>query len=172
MTECIQPILYEVGKRWQNETLSIAEEHLISARIEKFISDLIKKEAKKDSKTIILAPVDQETHTLVLLILELLLVERGLRVINLSRTLPVFSFIDFVKNMKVKPDWIFYSITLDNYIGNLKMDLKLIKHELANYDIKFAIGGQGVSKFEYNDFPTVDKLIKTSNEFRDFLEIL
>ena len=164
--------MYEVGQQWQNGSLTVAEEHLITARLEKLISNLIKNEPKQGSKTIILAPVENETHTLNLLILELLLVEKRLHAINLSRTLSFLSLIEFIKKLKVKPDWIFYTITIESYIANLKLDLKLIKDELSSYNIKIAIGGQGISKFTYQDLPAVDKLVKNSTELQEFLLLL
>ena len=168
----IQPLMYEVGQQWQNGSLTVAEEHLITARLEKLISNLIKNEPNQGSKTIILAPVENETHTLNLLILELLLVEKRLHAINLSRTLSFLSLIEFIKKLKVKPDWIFYTITIESYIANLKLHLKLIKDELSSYNIKIAIGGQGISKFTYQDLPAVDKLVKNSTELQEFLLLL
>lgn len=167
--QIIQPLLYEVGQLWQDGEISIAEEHIISARIEKFLIDLIKIQYRKGSKTIILAPVEHETHRLSLLVLELLLVERGFHVINLSNTIPVLSLIEFIKTMNKKPDWIFFSITLESFVTNLKMDIKLIKEQLSDYDIKIAVGGQGISKFPFSYFSYIDKIIKNSSELQEFL---
>lgn len=169
VVDILQPTLYEVGQKWQSGLITVADEHLISSRLEKFIIDLIKERPKTNSKVILLAPVENETHTLSLSVLELLLVEQGFQVINLSRTLPVLSLIDFINNMKRNPDWIFFSITLEHYISNLKMDLKIIKKELGNFNIKIAIGGQGILKFNLNDLIYADKIIKSSSELHEFL---
>ena len=91
MTEILQPMLYEIGLMWEREEITVAEEHLMSARLEKMIIDLIKTENRRNEKLIILAPVENEQHTLVLLTLELLLIERGFNVINLSRSISILS---------------------------------------------------------------------------------
>lgn len=165
ITEIIQPILYETGRRWEKEIITIGEEHLISARMEKLLIDLILKETKRNKdKIVILSPVENESHTLVLLALELLLLERGFTVINLSRSISILSIMDFVKKMKKKPEWIFFSITMESYVKNLAIDVKLIKEEYP--DIAIAIGGQGIKKMNSNDFENT-KIIKTNEELQE-----
>ena len=169
ITEIIEPTLYEVGKMWEREDITVAEEHLMSARIEKFLIDLIANETRRKNKTIILAPVENEYHTLVLLAVELLLIERGYNVINLSRSIQVNSIVDFIKKMKVKPDWLFFSITMDSYVNNLKQDLRLIKEEFKSGNLKIAVGGQGIKNLDTNDFVEVDFLVKTVDDLQSLL---
>ena len=170
ITQVIQPLLYEVGKLWQDGKIMVADEHLISYRLEKLLIDLIAQQSKRSySKTIILSPVENEFHTLVLLTLELLLLERGFNVINLSRTISILSVINFIKKMKSKPDWIFFSITTSTYINNLKMDIRLIREDTKLKNLKIAIGGQGLNNISSEHFIGVDKIIKTNEELHKFL---
>lgn len=166
ITEIIQPILYQTGTMWEKEIITVGEEHIISARLEKFLISLILKENKRNKdKIVILSPVENESHTLVLLALELLLLERGFTVINLSRSISILSIIDFVKKMKTKPEWILFSITMESYVRNLAIDIKLIKEEYP--EINVAIGGQGIKKIKTSNFENA-KIIKTSEELQEF----
>ena len=164
--DIIQPLLYETGKMWEEEKITVAGEHVISARLEKFIIDLISKESRRNKdKIIILAPVENEFHTIPLLTLELLLIERGFNVINLARSIPILSIIDFIKGMKKKPDWVFFSLTLDSYIKNLAIDVKLIKDKIP--ELKVAIGGQGTKNIEEGDFTSVDAIVKDNIDLQN-----
>ena len=174
VTEFINPLMVHIGELWEKGQLSIAEEHLISARLEKYIIDLISHEnnnvkSRRSNKIIILAPVENEHHTLVLLTLELLLTERGFKVINLSRTISILSIIEFIRKMKIKPDWIFFSITMPSYVNNLKMDVKLIEEELHLDNLQIAIGGQGIRNIDPEEFPEASILIKNNEDLQNLL---
>lgn len=166
----IQPIMYEVGNKWENGELTIADEHLIAKRMEKFVSSLIKPTQIRPSKTIILAPVEHEQHNLPLLTLELLLVEKGCNVINLSRTINILSIISFIKKMKSKPDWIFFSATMSAYINNLRMDILSLRKEF--HQLQIAVGGQGFATIDPKDFTEADIVVKTDEELVEFLNSL
>ena len=172
ITEIIKPMLYEIGKMWEQEDITVAEEHLMSARLEKFLIDLIANESRRKNKTIILSPVENEYHTIVLLAIELLLMERGYNVINLSRSISILSIIDFIKKMKVKPDWLFFSITMESYVNNLKQDIRLIREEFKSGILKIAVGGQGIKNLESNNFIGVDRLIKTDNDLQELIYMI
>jgi methanogenic corrinoid protein MtbC1 len=169
--EVIQPILYEIGEMWRRSEITVADEHLMSARIEKLLIDLISREnkSKRKDRIIILCPVENEFHTVPLLALELLLVELGINVINLSRSISIISIIDFINKMKVKPEWIFFSVTIETYLSNLRIDIKMIKEEFKTQKLKIAIGGQGIKFIDSKSFKMVDRIIKDNNDLKVFL---
>ncbi|MFX1535854.1 MAG: cobalamin-dependent protein [Promethearchaeota archaeon] len=164
----IRPLMTEVGNRWSQNTLSTAEEHVISARIEKLIIKMIPKQKGDNRNTVILAPVEGEQHTIGLLALEWLLTELNYKIINLAPTLPVKSLISYIKELSTKPEWILLSITLETYLGSLKREIKAIKEEFGE-SIRIAIGGQGISENERNSFPEAENVVITVEDLSNFL---
>ena len=172
VTEIIQPMLYEIGSMWEREDITVAEEHLMSARLEKLIIDLIKKETRRNDKLIILTPVENEQHTLVLLTLELLLIERGYNIINLSRSISILSIIEFIKKLKKKPDWVFFSITMESYLNNLKQDIRQIKDNFRSDEFKIAVGGQGVKNLDVKNNLEADSIVKNVKDLEILFSVL
>ncbi|MFX0063440.1 MAG: cobalamin-dependent protein [Candidatus Hermodarchaeota archaeon] len=164
----IRPLMIEVGKRWAQNTLSTAEEHVISARIEKLIIKMIPKQKSDIRNTLLLVPVEGEQHTIGLLALELLLTELNYKIINLAPTLPVKSLISYIKELSTKPEWILLSITVGTYLGTLKREIKAIKEEFGE-NIRIAIGGQGISENERNYFPEAENVVISVEDLSNFL---
>ena len=167
--DILQPLMYEIGYLWQTEKITVGDEHLVSERVQKFVSKIVQAQSPGTNKLIILAPSENEQHTLVLKILELLLLERRFKVINLAYTIDALSLVSFIKKAKVYPDWIFFSITVDSFIHNLLMNIKIIKEELRLPNLKIAIGGQGTHNINPSDFTEVNSVVKTNKELQDFL---
>ena len=167
--DIIQPIMYEVGLLWQNGKITVGDEHIISSRVEKFVTKLIQAQSVGSNKLIVLAPSENEHHTLALNVLELLLIERGFRVINLSYTIDALSLISFIKKAKIYPDWIFFSLTMNSLVHILRMDIKVIRKELQMPNLKIVIGGQGKWGINPEEFKEVDKIIKTKKDIQDLL---
>ena len=84
------PILAKVGEGWVNKTLTIAQEHFISAfirsKLYKYISHSIPKTAQ--GKSVVLAALSDESHEGALLCLTSLLALRDVRTIYLGPNLP------------------------------------------------------------------------------------
>ncbi|MFX1254371.1 MAG: cobalamin-dependent protein [Promethearchaeota archaeon] len=167
----IRPLMSEVGKRWAQNNLSTAEEHVITSRIEKLIIKMIPKQIGDKKSTILLAPVEGEQHIIGLLALELLLTELNYKTINLALTLPAKSLISYIKELTTKPEWILLSITLETYLGTLKREIKAMKEEFGE-NIRIVIGGQGIPENERNSFPEAENVIITVEDLSNFLEKL
>ena len=72
--------------------------------------------------------------------------------------------------MKKKPEWIFFSITMESYVKNLYLDIKVVRQEFP--DIKVAIGGQGIKDINLKDFDEVDSLIKDNSDLQSLFYVL
>ncbi|MFW9778227.1 MAG: cobalamin-dependent protein [Candidatus Heimdallarchaeota archaeon] len=167
VTAFITPLLVEVGRRWEEGTLTTAEEHVISSRLEKFIIQLIPQKLDKSKATVLLVTVEGEEHVIGLLALELLLRENGHRVVNLGRTLPIKSLIQYIEDQAIKPDWICFSVTIDAFIGTLLREIREIKAHFKDR-IKIAVGGQALQKHR-NTFVEVDTLITSDHHLFVFI---
>lgn len=163
----ITPLLIEVGRKWEGGFLTTAEEHIISSRLENFIISLIPINMNSGGGTMVLVPVEGEEHIMGLIILEMLLVEKGYHVINLGRQLPIKSLIQYIDGLKIKPDWILFSITLEAYVGTLLREIREIKDHFKNR-FKIAVGGQGIQNHQ-NCFIEVDTIVTSNDQLYKFL---
>ena len=172
VTCLITPLMTEVGELWAQTKISTAEEHVISNRVEKIIIDRITNIRVSNGRgTIILAPVEGEQHVISLLSLELIFSELGYYTINIGRPLPIRSMIQYVKELKKRPQWLFMSITLRTYIGTLQRNLESIKN-VFNNDIKIAIGGQGLIEKNRREFPEADVVVINEQDLQKFIDFL
>ncbi|MFW9904870.1 MAG: B12-binding domain-containing protein, partial [Candidatus Thorarchaeota archaeon] len=172
ITCLITPLMIEVGELWAQTKISTAEEHVISSRIEKIIIDRINRVRGSDGRgTIILAPVEGEQHVISLLSLELIFSDLGYHTINIGRPLPIRSMIQYIKDLKKKPQWLFMSITLRAYIGTLQRNLESIRN-VFNDDIKIAIGGQGLIEKNRKEFPEADVIVINDQDLQNYIDYM
>jgi methanogenic corrinoid protein MtbC1/DNA-binding transcriptional ArsR family regulator len=172
ITDFVTPLMHEVGLQWARTSLSTAEEHVISNRIEQLIVARIPTNGDNGEKgTIILVPVEGERHVISLLSLELVLRSLNYKVINLGRALPIRSLIQYIKDLPEIPDWIFMSITLPAYLGTLKRNVEYL-HSIFNNQIHIAIGGQGIKENDRNNFPEADVVAINKSDLMKFISQL
>ncbi len=171
-TDFITPLMHEVGSQWALTTISTAEEHVISNRIEHLIlSRIPQNEGNGERGLVILVPVEGERHVISLLCFEYILRDFNYKVINLGRALPIRSMIQYIKDLPKLPDWIFMSITLPAYLGTIKRNLEYLK-SIFQDQIRIAIGGQGISENERNFFPGADIISISREDLIEFFDLL
>ena len=86
--EVAVPLLQEVGDRWHQGKLSIAEEHLASAMLRNLIAGLIQSRGGPGFPKLVLGTPAGEQHDLGLLLVALLATDAGLEVSFLGANLP------------------------------------------------------------------------------------
>ncbi len=86
--EILVPLLVEVGVRQRDGRLSIADEHLFSARIRHLLSGLSHGRSSTDGPVVVLATPSGERHEFGLLVAASLMVDGGLTVVHLGTDLP------------------------------------------------------------------------------------
>jgi len=164
----VTPLMRQVGVLWEENSLSTGEEHIITERMEKLVVELINERNNKQGELVLLAPVENEYHTLALLSLELIFTDHNAKVINLGKPIPVEFFIRYIHETEL-PRWVFLSMTLPMYRGTLKRELKSLRDSFGD-KIKIAIGGQGLSNKDKSKFPEADKIIITSEDLKYFFQ--
>jgi DNA-binding transcriptional MerR regulator/methylmalonyl-CoA mutase cobalamin-binding subunit len=82
------PLLCAVGERWQQGTLSVAEEHMLSAMLRSLLSSLGRMRGVRGAPAILLATPSRERHELGLSLVALLCLEAALPVAYLGADLP------------------------------------------------------------------------------------
>lgn len=86
--EVAVPLLQDVGERWHQGKLSIADEHLLSAMLRNLIASLIQSRGGPGFPKLVLATPAGEQHDLGLLLVALLALDAGLEVSYLGADLP------------------------------------------------------------------------------------
>jgi methanogenic corrinoid protein MtbC1/DNA-binding transcriptional ArsR family regulator len=161
----VTPLMKRVGVLWEENLLSTGEEHIITERMGKLLVELINERNNKQGELVLLAPVENEFHTLALLSLELIFTDYNKKVINLGKPIPIEFFIRYIHETEL-PSWIFLSMTLPIYRGTLKRELKSLRTAFGT-KIKIAIGGQGLTNEDKAKFPEANNII-ISNEDLDY----
>jgi DNA-binding transcriptional MerR regulator/methylmalonyl-CoA mutase cobalamin-binding subunit len=84
----ISPLLVEIGRRWDDGTLSIAQEHMLSDRLEYALRAALRTLDRGDGPLVLIACIDREQHVLGMLGAALKLAASGARVVVLGAMTP------------------------------------------------------------------------------------
>ncbi len=88
------PLLTEVGRRWSEGTLSVADEHLVSGLLHNLLGSLLRLRGQVARPPVLLATLSGERHEFGLLLVALLLVDAGIGVSYLGADLPVADVVE------------------------------------------------------------------------------
>lgn len=95
----VEPLVIEVGQRWHDGVLSIAQEHLLSERLEATLRATLRTLERPDGPLVLLACVEAETHVLGLLGAALRFASAGARAVLLGAVTPPAAIADAVRSM-------------------------------------------------------------------------
>lgn len=84
----VSPLLVEVGKRWDDGTLSIAQEHMLSDRLEYAMRAALRTLERPEGPLVLIACIDREQHVLGMLGAALKLAASGARIVVLGAMTP------------------------------------------------------------------------------------
>ena len=100
--DIFQPTGYSIGKLWQTNQVSVAQEHLVTAIIERQMGDLHSlfkpKEAK--SKTLVIGAVDRENHRVGVRMVADFFEQDGWTVHYLGAAVPTKTFLAMAREME------------------------------------------------------------------------
>jgi len=94
----LSPVLVEAGERWAAGTLSVAQEHLLSNRVEMTLRASLRGLERAEGPLALLACVDEEQHVLGLLGAALRFAASGARVLVLGARTPPEAVADTVRS--------------------------------------------------------------------------
>ena len=84
----VAPLLVEVGRRWSDGRLTVADEHLCSVALRNLLASVIRTRPMAPATSVLLATPSGERHEFGLLLVALTLLDGGLRVHYLGVDLP------------------------------------------------------------------------------------
>jgi MerR family transcriptional regulator, light-induced transcriptional regulator len=94
--QIVSPLLFEVGRRWGEGTLSIAQEHFLSERLEAAVRGALKALERPEGPLVLVACLDRDQHVFGMLGAALRLAASGARVVVLGAMTPPEAVADAV----------------------------------------------------------------------------
>lgn len=100
--DVFQPTGYAIGKLWQTNQVSVAQEHLVTAIIERQMGDLHSqfKPEKTKPKTVVIGAVDRENHRVGVRMVADFFEQDGWTVHYLGAAVPTKTFLAMAREMK------------------------------------------------------------------------
>lgn len=118
LEEIVQPVMYEVGDRWQRGEISVAQEHHASSVVHSWLMMLLARYQPSRAETVICASAPGNEHETGLVSLALVLAEAGYRVVYIGRGVPVDSLVDTVE--KTGAEALFLSLSTAKDLNGLR----------------------------------------------------
>lgn len=169
--EVFAPTMIRIGELWEQNELSIAEEHIATAITERLIgilspsfSEYAQKHGPSQQRgTVLLGCVAGERHILGLRMLADLFREQNWRVLDLGPDVPIPDWIEFSRRYNV--DVVAIAATAPRFVAALQMLIHELKAALPN--ITVMVGG---AVFDHD--PDLWKMIGADIYRRDPLEAI
>lgn len=136
-TKIVSPLIVELGKRWEEGDLSIAQEHLVSEKLELALRAALRTLDRADGPLVLLACVDGDTHVLGLIGAALKFASAGAKVTVLGAATPPSAIADAVRSMA--PRLVGLSTTTD--VPNARALFK--EYAKACGETPWVVGGVG-----------------------------
>jgi DNA-binding transcriptional MerR regulator/methylmalonyl-CoA mutase cobalamin-binding subunit len=141
----IIPLVYKVGDMWHDGTIRVASEHLASAVIRSFLTNLIEQHIPAENAPIIISATPRgQDHELGALIVAVVAAAVGWKVIYLGPNLPVEEIAAVSENLKAKV--VALSIVYPNDDPQLKKDLINLNKMLPS-NVSLIVGGRAAKGY-------------------------
>jgi MerR family transcriptional regulator, light-induced transcriptional regulator len=140
----LQPLLRETGRRWQDGSASVANEHYVSAFVRRRMDqmhDRIALEGRRahHGRTIVAACVGEELHDIGMRMVADFFELDGWNVYFIGANTPVRAIIDAVRDRKA--DAVALSITMPSRLPALQYLIRSLRADAATAPVKIIVGG-------------------------------
>jgi len=138
------PLLEVLGRGWENKSISIAREHLVSDRLEALLKEQLKiVETGPSPSTILFLTLSGEQHRLGQLMAALLFQQQGIGCIFLNEAMPLSEIPGLAVELGVAAVAVSFSVHF--LIRRAKVDLASLRNALPSH-IKLIAGGGAIRK--------------------------
>ena len=142
-----EPVLIEIGERWEAGELSVAKEHMISDMISRLMIKMEQDEHKRRASTkpyaAALMLTGAEEHEMPLRMIEAVFSHHGWTTYYLGRNLPVSSLEAFLKQNSV--DVLGLSVTLSSHLNSCELLIRAIRAMKLPVCPKILVGGHAIT---------------------------
>lgn len=162
----IEAALINVGLKWQQNKISVAQEHLATATASTVMAMEFSalQLPRANGKSIILACIEGNHHALGLKMIADAFELKGWNVNYLGADMPTRSLIDFVS--KIKPDVVALSVSFSYQLVEARKVLNLIRSTASGESPHIIVGGLAV-----NRYPDLYEFIGADSTAKDALQV-
>ncbi len=161
----LRPIMYEIGRLWEEEKLDVATEHVCVNTANALVKIINERQLKSvarhhNKRKIFICTPNGEQHNLACNIIESTLLSKGYKVYNASPSLPADSITHSLS--KIMPDAILISVTLEDNIQIAKSLARKIRTGFTSLPI--IVGGLAFNDAtKISGFDTINNTIIIRN---------
>ncbi len=159
--EVFKTALYEVGRLWENNKITVATEHMATAITEGILNELFAQiiSGKKYNKKVVVACVENEQHQVGIKMVADIFELNGWESFFLGTGIPTAELVKYL--FEIQPDILAISLSVYfNFTSLVKM-LDVIKTEYPNLQI--ILGGQAISKLSGEALQRLENVIILSD---------
>jgi methanogenic corrinoid protein MtbC1 len=137
-----QPSQYEVGRRWQINEISVAQEHFCTAATQLIMSQLYPHifNTERVGKSIVATTIGGDLHEIGIRMVSDFFEMEGWDTFYLGANSPAADVIDEIINRKA--DLLAISVTMSNFLSDAKELIKSVRENLECGDVRILIGGR------------------------------
>jgi methanogenic corrinoid protein MtbC1 len=149
--------LYEVGKLWENNKITVATEHMATAITEGILNELFEQiiSSERNNKKVVLACVEGEKHQVGIKMVADMFEMKGWESFFLGAGIPTSELIRFIR--EVKPDVVAISLSIYFNYANLVRMVEAIRAEFP--DVLLLVGGQAFAHITNNELGKIPRLV-------------
>lgn len=161
--DTIAPLIHIVGEKWARGEMRIFEEHFVTRQLTLFLDSVISKiPLTPSSKTVLLATLPGESHSLGLLMLESLLRDHGSMVVNLGTEMPMEQLTLATEQYQAQAVFLSFSGAYNS--NGIRTELLDLAERLPEH-VSIYVGGAGVKRMR-----KLPKQIIIKNQLQDIAE--
>ena len=141
--EVFQPALREIGRLWQENRITVADEHLATAITQAAMArlyDRLFSAARSDGRLLVAACADLERHEVGLRMICDILEMDGWDTVFLGATVPVEDLVDMVRRRR--PDVVALSASIAPHLSRVREAIRAIREEAPEPPPVIAVGGR------------------------------
>ncbi len=145
--QVIQPALYRIGERWQNNQISVAQEHIATALVQRVMAaGLVRSPPPVQlDKRVLLACVEGNHHAVGLAMVSDAFVLAGWQVQYLGANVPTSALVARV--VSSLPDLVGLSVSFPQQLRMAKLVMVQLREKLGNARPAIMLGGLAINRF-------------------------
>ena len=144
--QVLQPAMYEIGRRWEKNEVTVAQEHLASAIVQRLMASSVQTDMDYESpnnQRVLIAASPNEYHQIGAAMLADLMEHQGWDVRFMGADLPQEDLIQFVDTFK--PQILALSATMPFNLLKVQEIITKIKEQQPGNPLKIMVGGLAFS---------------------------
>jgi MerR family transcriptional regulator, light-induced transcriptional regulator len=142
--EVFKVSLYEVGRLWETNQITVATEHMATAIVEGILNELFEQiiSGKKYNKKVVVACVENEKHQVGIKMVGDVFEMKGWESFFLGTGIPTSELVKFIH--EIQPDILAISLSVYFNFANLLKMLEILRSEFP--DLQIILGGQAFTR--------------------------